>query len=106
MKAKPPLNLANPAGFGDPALQPDKYLAPPADLDNARRMELPMKTVGAPFASDTQWARFGRLQRTAAKIIGCLPYERGVKRFRTLEDSDTWQTEQRLNRRGRPKTAT
>ena len=65
-----------------------------------------MKTVGAPFASDTQWARFGRLQRTAAKIMGGLPYERGVQRFRSVEDSDTWQTEQRLNRRARLKTAT
>ncbi len=37
--------------------------------------------------------------------MGGLPYARGVQRFRTVEESDTWQREQRLNRPARPKIA-
>ena len=68
-------------------------------------MELRTKTVGRPLGKETHWLRFRRLQRTAAKLMGGLPYERGVQRFRSVEDSDAWQTQQRLNRRVRPKTA-
>ena len=68
-------------------------------------MELSTKTVGRTFTPETHWARFRRLQRTAGKVMGGLPYRRGVQRFRTVEESDTWQMEQRLNRPGRPKTA-
>lgn len=69
-------------------------------------MELPMKTVGQPLARETHWVRFRRLQRTASTVMGGLPYPRGVQRFRSREDSDAGQTQQRLNRRAHPKTAT
>ncbi len=65
-------------------------------------MELPTKTIGRPFTAETHWARFRRLQRTAGKVMGGLPYAKGVQRFRSVEDSDPWQMEQRLKRPGPP----
>ena len=65
-----------------------------------------MKTIGQPPGRESHWLRFRRLQRTAGTVMGGLPYARGVQRFRSLEDSDAWQTQQRINRRVRPKTAT
>ena len=63
------------------------------------------KTVGQPSDKETQWVRFRRLQRTAAKVMGGLPYPRGIQRFRSVEESDAWQMNHRLNRPARPKTA-
>ena len=68
-------------------------------------MELPTKTIGRPFTRESHWVRFRRLQQTAGKVMGGLPYAHGVQRFRTVEESDAWQMEQRINRPGRPKIA-
>lgn len=64
-----------------------------------------MKTLGQPAGTESLWLRFRRLQRTGGAIMGGLPYAQGVQRFHSFEAADTWQNQQRLNRRARPKTA-
>ncbi len=42
--------------------------------------------------------RFDRLQETAHKLTGGLPYRRGVYRFKTFAEFNQWKTSQAIDR--------
>jgi len=69
-------------------------------------VELSMKVIGNAPGPATYWQRWGRLQRTAGTVIGGLSYPRGLYRFATIEEADSWQDHHRLHRRDHPKTET
>ena len=63
-----------------------------------------MKVLGGrlPKASE----RFDRLQETAFKLTGGLPYRRGVYRFNTFAEFNQWKTSQAISRPAHPGKAT
>ena len=46
------------------------------------------------------WLRFNRLQSTSNKLMGGLPYPKGVFRFDSHEDQEHWKIEMAINRPG------